>query len=64
MTMVDTDKLIDMLEYQRHRALQDAASYAEGGEPTESVYQDGVAQGLAQAIDLIRNTPDGRGIIV
>lgn len=59
-----TDSILYALERARQSALNDAAALAEMGQSDESVYQDGIAQGLAQALDIVRNPPDGRGIFV
>ena len=55
---------LEALERARASALQDAAEYADGGNETESVYQDGIAQGLAQAMDIVRNSQNPGGYII
>lgn len=34
------------------------------GQTEDSIHADGVADGLAQALDIVRNPPNGRGLFV
>lgn len=54
--------------YCLENALKDARDEASGladiGDSEGSVYADGRAAGLAQALDIVRSNPDGRAIIL
>jgi predicted TPR repeat methyltransferase len=58
----DIDTAIDTLEKALATARNDAAGYADMGQTEDSIHADGVADGLAQALEIVRNAPDGRGI--
>lgn len=58
----DIDAAIAALEKALDSARIDAAGYADMGQTEDSVHADGVADGLAQALEIVRNPPDGRGI--
>lgn len=54
--------LVEALERALASARNDAAGYADMGQTEDSIHADGVADGLAQAIDIVRNPPNSRGI--
>lgn len=58
--------IIESLERAKHSAEIDAGNLAEYGESDQSIYQDGVAHGLAQALDIVRSWQDHpeTGIII
>ena len=58
----DIDAAIDALEKALATARNDAAGYANMGQTEDSIHADGVADGLAQALEIVRNPPDGRGL--
>lgn len=58
----DIDAAIAALEKALDSARIDAAGYADMGQTDDSIHADGVADGLAQALEIVRNPPDGRGI--
>lgn len=58
----DIDTAIAALEKALDSARIDAAGYADMGQTEDSIHADGVADGLAQALEIVRNPPDGRGI--
>lgn len=58
----DIDATIDALEKALATARNDAAGYADMGQTEDSIHADGVADGLAQALEIVRNAPDGHGI--
>lgn len=58
----DIDAAIDALEKALATARNDAAGYADMGQTENSIHADGVAEGLAQALDIVRNPPNGRGL--
>lgn len=58
----DIDAAIAALEKALDSARIDAAGYADIGQTDDSIHADGVADGLAQALEIVRNPPDGRGI--
>lgn len=58
----DIDAAIDALEKALATARNDAAGYADMGQTEDSIYADGVANGLTQALEIVRNAPDGHGI--
>lgn len=58
----DIDAAIDALEKALATARNDAAGYADMGQTEDSIHADGVAEGLAQALDIVRNPPNGRGL--
>lgn len=60
----DIDAAIAALEKALASARDDAAGYADMGQTEDSIHADGVADGLAQALDIVRNPPHGRGIFV
>lgn len=58
----DIDATIDALEKALATARNDAAGYADMGQTEDSIHAEGVADGLAQALEIVRNAPDGHGI--
>lgn len=54
--------LVEALERALASARNDAAGYADMGQTEDSIHSDGVADGLAQALDIVRNPPNSRGI--
>ena len=58
----DIDAAIDALEKALATARNDAAGYADMGQTEDSIHADGVADGLDQALEIVRNAPDGHGI--
>lgn len=58
----DIDAAIDALEKALATARNDAAGYADMGQTEDSIHADGVAEGLTQALEIVRNAPDGRGL--
>ena len=58
----DIDTAIDTLEKALATDRNDAAGYADMGQTEDSIHADGVADGLAQALEIVRNAPDGHGI--
>lgn len=54
--------LVEALERALASARSDAAGYADMGQTEDSIHSDGVADGLAQALDIVRNPPNSRGI--
>lgn len=58
----DIDAAIDALEKAHATARNDAAGYADMGQTEDSIHADGVADGLVQALEIVRNAPDGRGL--
>lgn len=58
----DIDAAIDALEKALATARNDAAGYADMGQTEDSIHADGVADGLVQALKIVRNAPDGRGL--
>lgn len=55
----DIDAAIDALEKALATAKNDAAGYADMGQTEDSIHADGVADGLAQALDIVRNARPG-----
>lgn len=49
------DAVISALECALDTARQDAAGYADMGQTEDSIHADGVADGLAQALDIVRS---------
>lgn len=62
--LYDVDAAIAALEKALASARDDAAGYADMGQTEDSIHADGVADGLVQALEIVRNPPDGRGIFV
>ena len=61
MAKCDKNSLIVSLEKALQSARNDAAGYADMGQTEDSIHADGVADGLQQAIEIIRNDhPEGR----
>lgn len=58
----DIDAAIAALEKALDSARIDAAGYADMGQTEDSIHSDGVADGLTQALEIVRNEPDGHGI--
>lgn len=63
MAKCDKNALIMSLEKALQSARNDAAGYADMGQTEDSIHADGVADGLQQALEIVRNAPDGRGIL-
>lgn len=49
------DAAVSALECALDTARQDAAGYADMGQTEDSIHADGVADGLAQALDIVRS---------
>lgn len=62
MAKYDKNALIVSLEKALQSARNDAAGYADMGQTEDSIHADGVADGLQQALEIVRNAPDGSGI--
>ena len=62
MAKYDKKALIVSLEKALQSARNDAAGYADMGQTEDSIHADGRADGLQQALEIVRNAPDGRGI--
>lgn len=62
MAKCDKNALIVSLEKALQSARNDAAGYADMGQTEDSIHADGVADGLQQALEIVRNAPNGRGI--
>ena len=60
----DIDAAIAALEKALASAQNDAAGYADMGQTEDSIHADGVADGLVQALEIVRNPPDGRGLFI
>ena len=60
----DVDAAIASLEKALASAQNDAAGYADMGQTEDSIHADGVADGLVQALEIVRNPPDGRGVFI
>lgn len=58
----DTAPIIEALERALQSARNNAAGYADMGQTEDSIHADGVAEGLQQALEIVRSAPDGRGI--
>ena len=58
----DTAPIIEALERALQSARNNAAVYADMGQTEDSIHADGVAEGLQQALEIVRSAPDGRGI--
>lgn len=54
--------LVEALERALASARNDAAGYADMGQTEDSIHADGVADGLVQALEIVRNPPNSRGI--
>ena len=55
---------MEALESALHNARSDAAGYADMGQTEDSIHADGVADGLQQAIEIVRNAhPEGRSFL-
>lgn len=59
---LEQKSLVEALERALASARNDAAGYADMGQTEDSIHADGVADGLAQALDIVRNPPNSRGI--
>lgn len=58
---LEKNALVEALENALQSARNDAAGYADMGQTEDSIHADGVADGLQQAIEIVRNThPEGR----
>lgn len=49
-----TSAIIEKLEKELDTARNSAAGYADMGDTEGSIYEDGVAAGLARALDIVR----------
>lgn len=47
--------IIDKLEHELDAARNSAAGYADMGDTEGSIYEDGVAAGIARALDVVRS---------
>lgn len=58
---LEKNALVEALEKTLQSARNDAAGYADMGQTEDSIHADGVADGLQQAIEIVRNAhPEGR----
>lgn len=58
---LEKNALVEALENALQSARNDAAGYADMGQTEDSIHADGVADGLQQAIEIVRNAhPEGR----
>lgn len=57
MAKCDKNALIMSLEKALQSARNDAAGYADMGQTEDSIHADGVADGLTQALEIVRKTP-------
>lgn len=58
---LEKNALVEALEKALQSARNDAAGYADMGQTEDSIHADGVADGLQQAIEIVRNAhPAGR----
>lgn len=61
---LEKNALVEALENALHNARNDAAGYADMGQTEDSIHADGVADGLQQAIEIVRNAhPEGRSFL-
>lgn len=61
---LEKNALVEALESALHNARNDAAGYADLGQTEDSIHADGVADGLQQALEIVRNAhPEGRGFL-
>lgn len=60
---LEKNALVEALENALHNARTDAAGYADMGQTEDSIHADGVADGLQQAIEIIRNAHPERGFL-
>lgn len=61
---LEKNALVEALESALHTARNDAAGYADMGQTEDSIHADGVADGLQQALEIVRNAhPEGRGFL-
>lgn len=52
---LEKNALVEALENALHNARNDAAGYADMGQTEDSIHADGVADGLQQALEIVRN---------
>lgn len=58
---LEKNALVEALENALQSARNDAAGYADMGQTEDSIHADGVADGLQQAIEIVRNAhPESR----
>lgn len=55
--------LVEALEKALQNARNDAAGYADMGQTENSIHADGIADGLQQAIEIIRNAHPERDFL-
>lgn len=61
---LEKNALVEALESALHTAKSDAAGYADMGQTEDSIHADGVADGLQQALEIVRNAyPEERSIL-
>lgn len=61
---LEKNALVEALESALHTARSDAAGYADMGQTEDSIHADGVADGLQQALEIVRNAhQEERGIL-
>jgi hypothetical protein len=60
---LEKNALVEALESALHNARSDAAGFADMGQTEDSIYADGVVDGLQQAIEIIHNAPPERGFL-
>lgn len=56
---LEKNALVEALENALQSARNDAAGYADMGQTEDSIHADGVADGLQQAIEIVRNAHPG-----
>lgn len=52
---LEKNALVEALESALHTARSDAAGYADMGQTEDSIHADGVADGLQQALEIVRS---------
>lgn len=61
---LEKNTLVEALESALHNARSDAAGYADMDQTEDSIHADGVADGLQQALEIVRNAhPEVRGFL-
>ena len=61
---LEKNALVEALESALHNARSDAAGYADMGQTEDSIHADGVADGLKQALEIVRNAhPEKSGFL-
>lgn len=61
---LEKNALVEALESALHTARSDAAGYADMDQTEDSIHAEGVADGLQQALEIVRNAhPEERNIL-